>query len=84
MIDPYYCLMPEISLVITVPREVAEAAQRAADRLTEGNLSAYAIEPLRVANRNAALDGAIALQEAETGIIPDEEVDALWRKYGLD
>jgi hypothetical protein len=52
--------------------------------LTEGNLSAYVTEALRVANRNAALDRAIALQEGEIGVIPDEEVDALWRKYGLD
>jgi hypothetical protein len=76
--------MPATRLAITVPQEVAEEAQRAADALTEGNLSAYATEALRVANRNAALDRAIALQEAETGVIPDEEVDALWRKYGLD
>ena len=76
--------MPARRLAITVPQEIAEEAQRAADRLTEGNLSAYATEALRLANRNAALDRAIALQEAETGVIPDEEVDALWRKYGLD
>ena len=76
--------MPATRLAITVPQEVAEEAQRAADQLTDGNLSAYATEALRVANRNAALDRAIALQESETGIIPDEEVDALWRKYGLD
>jgi hypothetical protein len=76
--------MPATRLAITVPQDVAEEAQRAADRLTDGNLSAYATEALRVANRNAALDRAIALQEAEIGVIPDEEVDALWRKYGLD
>jgi hypothetical protein len=76
--------MPATRLAITVPQEVAEEAQRAADLLTEGNLSAYATEALRVANRNAALDRAIALQEVDTGLIPDEEVDALWRKYGLD
>jgi hypothetical protein len=76
--------MPATRLAITVPQDVAEEAQRAADRLTEGNLSAYATEALRVANRNAALDRAIALQEADIGVIPDEEVDALWRKYGLD
>jgi hypothetical protein len=76
--------MPATRLAITVPQDVAEEAQRAADQLTDGNLSAYATEALRVANRNAALDRAIALQEAEIGVIPDEEVDALWRKYGLD
>jgi hypothetical protein len=76
--------MPATRLAITVPQEVAEEAQRAANLLTEGNLSAYATEALRVANRNAALDRAIALQEAEIGVIADEEVDALWRKYGLD
>ena len=76
--------MPATRLAITVPQDVAEEAQRAADRLTEGNLSAYATDALRVANRNAALDRAIALQEADLGVIPDDEVDALWHRYGLD
>jgi hypothetical protein len=76
--------MPARRLAITVPEEVAAAAERAAADRTEGNLSAYATDALRAALRRDALAAAVAAQEAEVGPIEDAEIDNLWRRYGLD
>jgi hypothetical protein len=76
--------MPARKLAITVPEDVASQVEIAAHEDTGGNVSAIATEALRVYLRGRALDRAIAAQEAEIGPIADDEVDALWRKYGLD
>ena len=70
-------------LAITVPEEVAAAAERAAAEHSGGNLSAYATEALRAAIRRDALGAAIAAQEADIGVITDEEIAEVRRKWRL-
>jgi hypothetical protein len=71
-------------LAITVPEDVALAAERAAAQRMGGNLSAYATEAIRAALRHDALGAAIAAQEAEIGVITDDEIVEIRRKWGLD
>jgi predicted transcriptional regulator len=75
--------MAATTLAITVPEDVASQLELAAHEDSSGDISAIATEALRAYLRARALDRAMADQEGPMHI-PDDEVAALWRKYGLD
>jgi hypothetical protein len=68
-------------LAISLDEPLADEIQRAAQRETEGNVSAWLSEAARQRLRQTAALGAVRAYEAEAGVITEEELAAVRSRW---